>query len=118
MNDTNYMDAKKTDLGSEKHVPVVTRNGNIVTVRIGSTPHPMVDEHYIEWIELQTNLDTYRKMLAPGEAPEAYFVIGNDEILTDVYAMCNIHGLWVKSMPRYIRTSSCMGEVVDWHSSR
>ena len=114
----NYASAKKEDLGAEKHVPVVTTNGSMVTVRVGSVEHPMTEEHYIEWIELQTNFDTYRKVLAPGEAPEANFVIGHNEILTDVYAMCNIHGLWMKSMPRYIRTSSCMGEVVDWHSGR
>lgn len=113
----DYASAKTEDTGREKHVPIVTSRGNIVNVMVGGVPHPMEEKHYIEWIELQTNFDIYRKYLKPGEEPSAMFVLGSNEILMSVYAYCNIHGLWVKYMPRHIK-SSCMGTVIDWHSER
>ena len=41
--------ANTTDGAREKHVPVVTREGNTVSVNVGSVDHPMIPEHYIEW---------------------------------------------------------------------
>ncbi len=43
-----------TDASAEKHVPVISVDGNTVTVTVGSVAHPMLPEHYIEWISLQT----------------------------------------------------------------
>lgn len=110
-----YAMAKTNDEGSEKHVPCVRTIGSMVHIEVGAVPHPMEEEHYIEWIELQTNFDTYRKHLKPGEAPMAIFALGTNEIVMSVYAFCNVHGLWLKEMPRYIETSGCMGKVVNWH---
>ena len=39
-----------TDGALEKHVPVIEVEGNKVTVRVGAVEHPMLPEHYIEWI--------------------------------------------------------------------
>ena len=114
----DYSTAKNQDLGQEKHVPVVTGDKSSIHVRVGSIPHPMEDKHYIEWIEIHTNLDTYRKDLGPTDLPEASFSLDADEQVMSVYAFCNLHGLWVMEMPKRIRTSSCAGEVMDWHSSR
>jgi len=81
------------DASLEKHVPVVTINGKEVTVEIGSAPHPMVPEHYIQWIYLQTQKGGQRKCLQPGDAPKVVFSLIDDKPVT-AYAYCNIHGLW------------------------
>lgn len=83
-----------TDAAQEKHVPVVTQDGNTVTVRVGSAEHPMLEEHYIEWIALQTTSGNQRKALKPGSAPEACFSLCEGDQVEAVYAYCNLHGLW------------------------
>ena len=85
--------ANSTDAAGEKHVPQVTVDGNTVTVKVGSVTHPMLEEHYIEWIWLETEKGWQVKQLKPGEAPEAKFVLVDDEPIA-AYAYCNLHGLW------------------------
>lgn len=82
------------DAAHEKHVPVVTREGRRVSVNVGSIDHPMVPEHYIEWIYLETKAGKQCKYLHPGEAPHATFYIADDDEIIKVYEYCNIHGLW------------------------
>ena len=77
----------------EKHIPVVSREGNVITVTVGSVIHPMAEEHSIEWIYLETDKGAQRKHLAPGEEPKARFVV-DGETPVAVYAYCNLHGLW------------------------
>lgn len=84
--------ANTTDGAREKHVPVVTREGNTVSVNVGSVDHPMIPEHYIEWIALQTEKGFRIVYLEPGQAPKADFLA--DEQVKAVYAYCNLHGLW------------------------
>lgn len=83
-----------TDAALEKHVPVVDVNGNMVSVKVGEVAHPMVEEHYIQWVYLQTNKGGQRKNLNPGEAPEVVFALTDDEKPVAVYEYCNLHGLW------------------------
>jgi superoxide reductase len=78
----------------EKHVPVVTVEGNKVTVTVGSVEHPMAPEHYIEWIALETAKGSQRKTLKPGEPPCAEFILSDDDSCVAAYAYCNLHGLW------------------------
>ena len=82
------------DAAKEKHVPVIEKNGDTVTVKVGSVPHPMEEKHYIEWIELSVGDTVLTKMLKPGETPEAEFCVAG--LSGDVKAReyCNIHGLW------------------------
>jgi superoxide reductase len=80
------------DAAVEKHVPVVTRENNVVTVSVGSTPHPMVPEHYIEFIILQSARGFRIAYLKPGDEPSVDFM--DDEPASAVYAYCNLHGLW------------------------
>ena len=54
----------------------------------------MVEEHFIEWIALQTKQGNQRKALKPGEAPEACFKICDGDEVVAVYAYCNLHSLW------------------------
>ena len=83
---------KTEDVGREKHVPVIERIPGGIRVRVGSVPHPMEEKHYIEWIEVVTKNGSLRKFLRPGEAPEAVFPVGDQDITAREY--CNIHGLW------------------------
>lgn len=78
----------------EKHVPVVEEKDGIISVKVGSVAHPMLPEHYIEWIYLLTDQGVQRKKLKPGQMPEVEFRIADNEIVLEVYANCNLHGLW------------------------
>ena len=82
------------DAAQEKHVPVYEVKGNTVEVTVGSTEHPMLDEHYIQWIAVETDKGVQRKTLKPGEAPKAAFALAEGETLQAVYEYCNLHGLW------------------------
>lgn len=81
------------DAAKEKHVPVVKVTGNTISVKVGSVDHPMLPEHFIQWIYLQTKHGGQRKALKPGDAPAAEFTVINDEPVA-VYEYCNLHGLW------------------------
>ena len=83
-----------TDAAAEKHVPVYEVKDNIVTVCVGSVAHPMVEEHYIEWVSLQTTGGNQRKALTPGQAPRVQFALCEGEEVVAVFAYCNLHGLW------------------------
>lgn len=85
--------ANTTDAAQEKHVPVCEVSGDTVTVKVGSVPHPMLEEHYIQWIYLDTENGGQRKCLAPGDEPKAVFALAGDKPLA-AYEYCNIHGLW------------------------
>lgn len=85
---------KTEDVGMEKHVPVIERTEKGIKVKVGSIPHPMEENHFIEWIELVTNTKICRKFLKPGEQPEAEFEIKTESVWAREY--CNIHGLWKK----------------------
>ncbi len=78
----------------EKHIPVCGSDGRTVTVKVGSAEHPMLPEHFIQWICLQTEKGAQRIMLAPGQKPEAVFVLGPEDKPVAAYAYCNLHGLW------------------------
>ena len=81
-----------TDAAQEKHVPVVEKTTNGYHVSVGSVEHPMLNEHYIQWIELLTPKSVLRCELKPGCKPEATFFT-NEECLC-VREYCNLHGLW------------------------
>lgn len=77
-----------------KHVPCVTVEGDRVLVHIGSEKHPMLPEHYIMFIYMETENGGQIKRLQPGDEPEAEFILAPGDSLKKVYAYCNIHGLW------------------------
>lgn len=88
------LEANTTDAAVEKHVPVVTVDGNTVKVEVGSAAHPMIEEHYIEWIALETKQGAQRKPLVPGSEPVVCFAIVDGDVPVCAYAYCNLHGLW------------------------
>ncbi len=84
------------DASNEKHIPEYTVNDNMVSVVVGSVTHPMSEEHYIEWISIQTNFGNQRKCLTPTSTPTAQFALIEGEEIEAVFAYCNLHGLWKK----------------------
>ncbi len=87
------LEAGVVEASHEKHIPVVTVEGNTVRVSVGSVTHPMSEEHHIAWVYLQTNRGGQRKCLSADAAPEVTFALC-DETPVAVYAYCNLHGLW------------------------
>ena len=85
-----------TDAAQEKHVPVVEKSDDVLCVKVGSVPHPMEEDHYIEWVETICCDGTYRQVaeLKPGQEPEAKFPACCGHEATVVRAYCNVHGLW------------------------
>lgn len=83
-----------TETMTEKHLPVVEcKEGKVLTVKVGAEPHPMQDDHYIQFIVLETMNGMQVRHLKPGSKPKARFDISND-IPIAVYEYCNRHGLW------------------------
>ena len=80
----------------EKHIPVYRVENNVVYVQVGSVEHPMIAEHYIEWISLQTKFGNQRRSLNPNDKPEVKFALLDGDEVEAVYAYCNLHGLWKK----------------------
>lgn len=86
--------ANTVEASVEKHLPVVEVKDRIVNVKVGSVAHPMVQEHNIEWIYLETINGIQRKLLKVDSQPEMSFVLTEDDEPIAVYAYCNLHGLW------------------------
>ena len=82
------------EASGEKHLPVVSVKDGIVHVAVGSEAHPMIPEHYIEWISLQTKQGNQRKMLDPNTPPVAKFMLCEGDEVEAAFAYCNLHSLW------------------------
>lgn len=90
------LEEKTADAATEKHVPVIDKVEGGFKVTVGSVPHPMEEEHYIEWIELTCGGIVSKVYLKPGDAPEAVFgcsCAGGCEVHS-AREHCNKHGLW------------------------
>ena len=122
--DMTKLEANSTDAAQEKHVPIIEKTTGEINVTVGSVAHPMIEEHYIEWIALVTENEIQIKYLKPGMKPKARFAYydenreiiytgkDDEEVLNcegqpcnfvihkggprhaAVYAYCNLHGLW------------------------
>jgi superoxide reductase len=86
------LEENTVDAATEKHIPVMEKTDHGIKVKVGSVAHPMLDEHYIEWIEVIADGKAYREFLSPGDAPEATFCVDAEEVTARAY--CNLHGLW------------------------
>ena len=87
------------DAATEKHVPVVEVKGNEVFVKVGEVAHPMMDNHYIGFIALETAQGVQIKYLDPNdEAAEATFALADADRAVCAYEYCNLHGLWKKDL--------------------
>lgn len=85
------------EASGEKHLPTVRAEDDAVHVHVGAVDHPMLPEHLIEWVYLQTESGGQRKIFSAGDAPAHTFCIGADRPVA-VYAYCNLHGLWMTEL--------------------
>lgn len=85
------------EASGEKHIPFVTVEEGTVNVNVGSADHPMLPEHFIEWVYLQSENGGQRRVLKPGDEPNVSFAVCDDKAIA-VYAYCNLHGLWIKEL--------------------
>ncbi len=92
--DMGMINPQTADAAGEKHVPVITQDGNKVTVKVGSVPHPMEEKHYIEFIVLLTEKGVQIAYLKPGEEPAAEFALLDGDKVVTAYEYCNVHSLW------------------------
>ena len=88
------IEAGTTDAAVEKHVPVIEKKCGEIVVKVGSVMHPATAEHYIEWVLLVSNNGYQLKYVPVGEEATVSFRLGKGEKLEEVYAYCNLHGLW------------------------
>lgn len=89
------LEANTTDASKEKHVPVAVRKDGKIIVEVGSVPHPMTEAHLIEWIAVVSENGTERIALKANDEPKAVFC---DKGAAEVYAYCNLHGLWMSAI--------------------
>jgi superoxide reductase len=86
---------RQTDVGPEKHIPIVEKTEKGIIVKVGEVPHPMEENHYIHLIEVISGDKVYRKILKPADDPSAEFEFGKEEIDNlKVREYCTVHGLW------------------------
>lgn len=85
--------ANSKEAATEKHLPAVKVENNIVEVKVGEVSHPMEENHYINFIAVETDKGYKLVSLYPGNEPIAKVYVG-EEIVKTVYEYCNLHGLW------------------------
>jgi len=86
------LEENTVEASREKHLPVIEKRADGIFVKIGSVEHPMIDTHWINFIDLIAGPVQYRKHLNPGEKPEALFPLVEGEFV--VREFCNLHGIW------------------------
>lgn len=91
---TEVIPQTSEDENGEHHLPVYTRRGNVITVRVGSTAHPHTPAHYIKWILLHTKNTCQRVELNYNDEPVVEFHLAPDDEVLSIYSYCNVHGLW------------------------
>ena len=80
------------DASVEKHLPVVTwLDEKTIKVEVGSVPHPMLPEHHIAFIYVETENGGIRVDLK--DKPEAVICTCSSKPIA-VYEYCDLHGLW------------------------
>jgi len=94
-NQMELLKEKEEGTGSEKHLPVLEETDKGIKIKVGSLPHPMEDNHCIEWVEVIADNKIYRKVFKPGDKPEAEFDIKPGDVeQIELREYCSIHGLW------------------------
>ena len=81
-----------TDAAQEKHVPAIKRDGDKVTITVGSVVHPMLEEHSITMIAAVSGDTVTVRFPKPGEKPELRTFCRGEKV--EAYEICNLHGYW------------------------
>ena len=94
-NPMELLKQRQDGTGVEKHLPVIEKTDEGIKVKLGSIPHPMEENHCIEWVEIISGDEIRRKVLKPGDTPEAEFNIKLDDInQIQIREYCSVHNLW------------------------
>ncbi len=88
----NLLAENSQDAATEKHVPIIEKTEQGYKVTVGSVEHPMMDNHWIQWVELIADGEVHRRFLNPGDKPEALFCVTAEKVTAREY--CNLHGHW------------------------
>ncbi len=88
----NLLTENSQDAATEKHVPIIEKTEQGYKVTVGSVEHPMMDNHWIQWVELIADGEVHRRFLNPGDKPEALFCVTTDKVTAREY--CTLHGHW------------------------
>ena len=91
---TELIPLDSSNPSAEKHVPVVEIDNNKINVSVGSIPHPSVEEHYIQFIAIETKFGSQIRYFKPGELPNVQFILAEGDEFIAAYELCNIHGFW------------------------
>lgn len=84
--------ANTQDASTEKHVPVVTAiDDNKLKIEVGSVAHPMLPEHHIAFIYVET--ENGGQLINLTDKPEAIYCTCSGKPVA-IYEYCNLHGLW------------------------
>ena len=92
------IEAGVVEASAEKHIPEINVRGNDVEVKVGAVEHPSTDEHFIEWVSLETKQGNQRKLIGKGKPNSVIFRIADGDKVLRAYAYCNLHGLWEKEI--------------------
>ena len=90
----NLLDPNTENAAVEKHMPVATIENDVLTVSVGEVTHPMLEKHSIKFISVKAGNNVLRYNLTPEENPSAKFNLNGYKGLVQVYAYCDLHGLW------------------------
>lgn len=81
-----------SDGAVEKHVPVLEREGDQVTVSVGEVLHPMEESHSIQIIAAVSGDTAVVRLPRPGDQPTLRLT--TPEAVT-AYAYCDLHDYWM-----------------------
>lgn len=84
--------ANTVEASAEKHIPVVTAlDGGKLRIEVGSVHHPMLPEHHIAFVYVET--ENGGILVDLKDEPVAEVCLGELKAIA-VYEYCNLHGLW------------------------
>ncbi len=111
------LNANTVDASVEKHVPAVSLKDDLVNIQVGSALHPATEEHHIEWIFVQTSFGGSFYNIEVGDPPSVLMHLVPEEV-QEVYAYCNLHGLWKAPTPIFDvsfdqNTTACSPEFTE-----
>ena len=88
------MIANTTDAAVEKHMPVLSAENGVLKVCVGEVEHPSIEKHWIPFVAVKAGDLVLRRSINATEKPEAIFPLGDFKGEVEVYAWCNLHGIW------------------------
>lgn len=90
--DMKLLEEKTAIKSTDGHAPKVHESEGTYSVTVGSSLHPLLENLYIEWVQMVTKKQVMTQFLKPGDEPVAVFKTFDTVLYTREY--CALHGLW------------------------